>query len=93
VLAVGTIYYEMADFLKKESKNDGDMRKIGYKMRLKAQDNSFDSYLKSDVVKGVEVLSTHDSCDSCKNLNGKVFTIADAISIKPIPVEQCTHKY
>ena len=91
--SMGTIYYEMAIFLKKEGKKDNGTRRLGYEMKLRAQNSNLNNYLKSNVVKGVEILATNDSCDLCKSLSGKVFTIADAILTKPIPVEQCAHKY
>lgn len=39
----------------------------------------------------VEVSATVDSCDSCKALGKKIFTIDDAITNKILPCKTCTH--
>ncbi len=86
-------YYEMADFLKNEGKDNNHLRKIGYQMKLKLQSEELKRFTDSGVIKNVEILATDDSCESCKNLNHKILSIKEAQLKKPIPVEECTHKY
>lgn len=90
---LGTTYYQMADFLKKEGKDSGHLRKIGYQMKIKFQSGELRRYEESGVLKRVEILSCDDSCGACKILNHKVFLIKEAKIKNPIPVEQCSHKY
>jgi len=86
-------YYEMADFLNKEGKDNKHLRKIGYQIKLKLQPKELKSYTDSGVLGKVEILACKDSCDACKNLNGKIFSIKEAELKNPIPVEDCIHKY
>jgi hypothetical protein len=44
---------------------------------------------KSGVVKGFKIVSSGDSCESCKKLNGKCFSFND---VPELPYEHCTHK-
>lgn len=46
-------------------------------------------YRQSEVVMGVEVLATSDSCDACKAIAGKKYTF-DAVP--ELPYEYCTHE-
>lgn len=86
-------YYEMADFLKNEGKDASNLRKIGYQMKLKLQSDDLKRFIDSDVIKNVEILATDDSCDVCKKLNHKVLSVREAQLKRPIPAEECTHKY
>lgn len=90
---LGTIYYEAANFIEKEGGDPKPYRGQGYKMKLNATNQGIQSCLREDGVKTVEVLDTTDSCDTCKKLSGKKFSIQAAVENKPIPVKDCTHKY
>lgn len=90
---LGTKYYEMADFLEKEGKDNRHLRKAGYQMKLRFQTEELNRIAGSGVVESVEILATSDSCGTCKKLNGKVLSIQEARQKNPIPVEECTHKY
>lgn len=48
-------------------------------------------YKKFKYNKKVKILSSC-GCESCKNLNGKVFTIDEALKLMPIPNPDCGHK-
>src|SRR3989344_7626921 len=90
---LGTTYYEMADFQKKEGKDNNQMRGLGYKMKLKITEEELRRYSESGVLEKVEILSAPDSCNLCKKLTGKIISIKDAMTQKPIPNEKCEHKY
>lgn len=90
---LGATYYEMADFVKGEGKDEGQFRELGYQMKLHCTDTELSRYKVSGVIKEVSILCTGDSCNFCKTLNGKSFSITQAILDKPIPVRRCTHKY
>ncbi|HEX9721639.1 MAG TPA: hypothetical protein VGA53_00025 [Candidatus Paceibacterota bacterium] len=92
-LGLGTTYYEMAEFLKKEGKDNSKMRRLGYEMKLQFHSAELRRNASSDVVQKVEILATTDSCKACKNLNDKAFTVGEAQEKNPIPVEECIHKY
>lgn len=42
---------------------------------------------------GVQQVTIHsvDACEECQQLNGRVFTIQEALSERPIPCKKCTH--
>jgi len=90
---LGTTYYKMADFLKNEGKDNSKLRELGYKMKSKVANESLEGYKKSDVITGVEVIATENSCALCKKLNGKIFTLKEALSLRPLPVKDCTYPY
>lgn len=81
-----SIYFEQARILYEEGKDHNHLLKLANKCVLM-------NYKKDEVVKGVEVLSSGDSsCNECKKINGKVFTIEEALKRMPLPVENCLHK-
>lgn len=52
------------------------------------------NYQSSGVCKKVEILTAGDqSCDKCNALNGKVFTIKNALETMPIPVKDCEKRW
>ena len=91
---LGITYQEMANFLDKEGKNSEDLRNKAYEMKLQHQQD----YIKnlknnSSISKGVEILSSLDSCPSCKKQDGKVFDFKSALDNSPLPVKECRHVY
>lgn len=41
--------------------------------------------------RGVQIITSGEqSCDACQKLEGKVFTIKEALSTMPLPCEECT---
>lgn len=93
---LGATYYEMADFLKKEGRNDNQLRELGYKMKLKFQIEKLNEYKKSDIATGIEIIAytngvTNNCCDACKQLNGKIFPINEALLKNPLPVKNCNY--
>ena len=90
---LGTTYYEMADFLKEEEKDNSHLRKLGYEMKLRRQNEELSNLVESEV-KTVEILCNSDnSCEICKSQNGKIFPVEEAIKKHPIPVENCNNEY
>jgi len=65
--SLGMIYYEIALFLNEEGKDSLEIRRQSQKISLL-------SLKKSEVVKGVEILATSESCDECQKLNGNKYT-------------------
>jgi len=90
---MGTVYYEMADFLVSEDKDSKKTKELGYTMKLRFQKGELKRIKQSQVVKKIEVLADDDSCRKCLKLNGKIFSIDKALKKNPLPVERCTHKY
>jgi len=85
----GTTYYEMAIQLEKEEKDNTRERRLGYEMKLRHSQDDLKRYKTSGVVRKVEILATDNSCEHCLKLNGKTFSLAEALKNPPIPVEEC----
>ena len=47
-------------------------------------------YKSSGMVDRVEIIATADSCSACKALDGKTFTVKQALKQMPIPVAGCS---
>ena len=47
------------------------------------------NYKQSGVVKQVEIFATQDSCDACKKISGKRFSLDQVLEL---PYEHCTHE-
>ena len=90
---LGGTYYEMAEFLKKEGKDDSKLRDLGYKMKLKFQIKQLQGMKNSGIVKNVEIIACNDTCEICKMFNGKIFSIKEALLSNPLPVKNCSHPY
>ena len=90
---IGNIYYEMANFLKEEGKDNTRLLELGYEIKLKFQKERLKEFSRSEVCTGVEVISAGDnSCEACKKLNGKIFLIKEAYSRRPLPVKNCSQE-
>ena len=90
---MGTVYYEMADFLVGEGKDPKQTKDLGYTMKLKFQKGELERIKTTGIIKKVDILADSSSCERCLELDGKVFSIDDALKENPLPVERCTHKY
>lgn len=44
-------------------------------------------------VTGVRILAVKTACPICQQLNGRIFTIDEALKKMPIPNKNCTHKH
>lgn len=77
------VYLEQALILYNEGKDFFSILKCSREENLK--------YMLSMGVEKVQILAAKDSCANCKALNGKVFSIADAIKNSYLPCEKCTH--
>lgn len=82
--ALSGIYFQMALQKHEEEKNCQEEQRQAQKMQLL-------TLKQGGVVNRVEILSK-DGCEKCKRLNGKIFSVAEAIKDSPLPVIQCTHK-
>jgi hypothetical protein len=93
--SLGSTYYEMAEFVKNEGKDNTYLINLGYKTRLDFQVERLKEYKKSGVANGVEVIGAGDNacCEECKRLDGKIFPISDALLSNPLPVKECVHPY
>lgn len=80
------IYYEMALFLNEEGKDSYLMLQQAAKMDLM-------SFKKQGFIKKVRVITAQEqSCEACRQLTDKVFTIEEALEKMPIPCKECSHK-
>lgn len=82
--ALSGIYSQMAFQKHEEGKNCQNEQQQAQKMYLM-------TLRQSDVISRVEILSK-DGCEECKKMNGKVFTIDEAIKESPLPILTCTNK-
>lgn len=80
---IGRLYSSMAYLLDDEVKNPVKMLQLSHKMEIL-------NYKTSGVVKGVEILAT--GCDECKKLNGKKYSIDEALKLSPLPNKNCRFK-
>lgn len=95
---LGLIYYEMANFVKKEGKDNSHLLQLAYKVKLKFQNNVLMDYKKSEFCTGVEIIAAtncpgNNSCETCLQLDGKIFPIDEALLKNPLPVKNCNHEY
>lgn len=90
--SLGSTYYVMANFLEREGKDASHLRKLGYDMKLKVNEETLQNIEESDVVTGVEIIACSNSCELCKKLNGKCFTIDIAKKTKLLPVKECGYE-
>lgn len=56
---------------------------------VKSNKEALKSYLRSGVVKAVEVLPAKNACDACKKWEGKKITLKEVIKKPPLPVKNC----
>lgn len=89
---LGSTYYEMAEFVENEGKDSNYLRNLGYQMKLKINEKTLQNISKSKVVTGVEIIACPDSCEFCKALSEKHFSLDDAKKLKPLPEKKCSNK-
>jgi len=88
---LATTYYEMASFLEEEGKDNKRLRDLGYQIKLKLNNNDLKRFKETDKV---EIITCgKDSCDACRKLENKVFSVKEVKEKKILPVEECVHKY
>lgn len=56
---------------------------------IKSNEEALKGYLRSSVVKGVEVLPAKNACDACKEWEGKKIALKEAIKKPPLPIRNC----
>ena len=78
------LYYLMSLFQNEEG---GDALAV----RRAAAESNLVQY-RSMGVEDVEVLAAPDSCEACKRLEGKKFTLDQVLMEHPLPCLECTHK-
>ena len=54
--------------------------------------NNLLQYKQTGAVSRVEILAAPDSCDHCKDQQGKIFTVEEAIKTRPLPCKKCDHE-
>lgn len=81
-------YYSMALFLNREKRECLPFLSLSAKMKLK-------EYQAQEFIDKVMILTAGEqSCPSCQKLDGKIFTIEEALKIMPLPNKNCTfHLY
>lgn len=90
---LGTTYYMMAEYIKKEGKDSSTLRQKGYEMNLVFHRNELSGQYSSEFIAGVEILSSLDCCDRCQMVNGVKLKVREALLKNLIPVKDCSHKY
>jgi len=82
---LSSIYYSMALMLNKEKKDSFELLQLSKKMELLEY--------KKDGIKKVKIITSgkDNACESCLKLEGKTFTINEALKKMPIPNKDCTH--
>jgi len=80
---LGSIYYSMALFLNEEGKSPFELLKQSRRMEL--------IFMKQSYVKKVMISDCgDDSCLECQKMNGKKYSIEEAIEKMPIPNKNCS---
>ncbi len=64
-----------------------------YKSNVDSSKYRLQAMKKSSVVEKVQISAGHDSCTSCKKLDGKTISLENALKSMPIPVKNCTNEY
>ena len=90
---LGLIYRKQAIFLDKAGHDSTRVRQESVNALKKAMQSVLLDYQKSGVLDKVEILACDDSCPLCIHLNGKVYSISQALKENPLPVENCTGGY
>ena len=95
---LGNTYYEMAEFVKNEGKDNTYLINLGYKTKLNFYIERLKEIKNSGIGNAVEIIAItncsnadNNSCKVCFNLNGKIFPINEALSLNPLPVKDCLH--
>jgi hypothetical protein len=92
--SVGLTYRKQAELLEKEGLDSTRVRQESIKALKKAMHAVLLNYKKSGVVNRVEILTAgEDSCSACRALEGKIYTISQALKENPLPVANCTGRY
>jgi len=98
--SLGGVYYEMAEFLKKEGKDNTYLINLGYKMKLKFQNERLNEYKNSGIVNCVKIMTItncpnidNNACEACMEFNGKIFPISEALLSNLLPVKNCLYPY
>jgi len=82
---LASTYHNMASFLYEEGKDFFAVKQEAQTMVLTAQ-------LRKRQRDGVKVLAALDSCSACRKLDGKIFTLSQALEAMPLPVRDCTYE-
>ena len=79
------LYYELALIAYKEEKNFFRLLQKSMEMKLKDME-------KVGVIEKVEIIAAgyDDVCEECSKLNGKIFSMEEALRQMPIPNRNCT---
>lgn len=80
-----SLYFIMGLFLIDEGKESYDMFKQVYNIDLK-------QYKKDNYVSHVVINSDDDGCEQCKAMNGKKYTIDEALKLQVLPVKNCSNE-
>jgi len=78
------IYYTKALFLNEEGKDCTTQLQESAKLSL--------LIISEWGANKVEIITCSDSCEGCKKLSNKVFTIKEALAKMPIPCKSCSYK-
>jgi hypothetical protein len=90
---VGILYNKQALLLEKEGGDSIVPRHESLKAFRKVRREELFRYQESSVDK-VEILATKgESCSACLALNGKTYSIQQALKENPLPVKSCTSGY
>jgi len=77
------IYYSMALYHNKLDKPYFSVLQASHRAELKAMNRR--------IIKAVRIKNSGDSCEACQKLDGKIFSISQALKEMPIPCKQCTY--
>ncbi len=78
------LYYLMSLFRNEEGGEDLAVRRA-------SAESDLAQYRRMRVTE-VEVLAAPDSCEACKRLEGRKFTVEQVLAEHPLPCLECTHK-
>ncbi len=83
---MSSLYFEQGIFLEEEKRDS-------FKVMQESRKCALRNYQLSGIDRVKILTCGSDSCPECQTLEGKMFTVAEAMKIMPIPVKSCINKY
>ena len=81
-----SIYFGQALYIHNSGKNSQKYQQIIYDLELQNKKDGLINKVQISSVKG-------QSCSACNKLDGKVFTVEEALKMHPLPNKKCSFKF
>jgi hypothetical protein len=74
----------------KEEKRQQKIKQIDANLKMHRQRNLEYFRRNSDIIEGVQILTSQNCCDNCRKHHERVFELND---VPDLPIEECTSEY